>query len=159
MKGPTIIESIAGRQGARGVYVAIGIAALMIGLHWSTYLPFLGEASIPCSVLADRTPEHADTAVTVSGLTPGAKVLYWAAEPATDGLARIKDWRQAYMDYANAGVTTVGTDGVVTMNLRRPQPYLVPVRGAMPAHVRWRMCGDGGMMGPVQMTALDGGAV
>jgi hypothetical protein len=35
----------------------------------------------------------------------------------------------------------------------------VPLKGPLPAHVHWRVCGDGGMLGPVQTTTLDGGAI
>ena len=131
------------------------VAALYIGFKRDTYLPFLGETVIPCSVLQERTPEHADTEVTVSGLEPGAKVLFWAAEPKTAGLATINDWRKAYLEFANAGVTRVDEDGHVTLRVRKPQDYTVPLKGRLEAHVHWRVCQDGGMMGPVQITPVD----
>jgi len=76
------------------------------------------------------------------------------AEPATDGLARIKDWRQAYLDYANAGVTRADGAGVAVLVIRKPQPYTVPVKGRLESHVHWRVCEGGGMLGPVQTTML-----
>jgi len=131
-----------------------GLAALYVGFQRDTYLPFLGETVMPCSVLKEQEPEHADTAVSVSGLEPGAKVLYWASEPATDGLATIKTWDRAYLEFANAGVTRVGTDGHVVLRVRKPQPYTVPVIGRLESHVHWRVCQDGGFLGPVQITPV-----
>jgi hypothetical protein len=135
--------------------VLVIVAALYVGLRRDTYLPFLGETVIPCSVLQERTPEHADTSVSVSGLEPGAKVLFWAAEPKTANLATINDWRKAYLDFANAGVTRVDEAGHVTLRVRKPQDYTVPLKGRLEAHVHWRVCQDGGMMGPVQITPVD----
>ena len=97
--------------------VFIALAAIWIGSQRDSYLPFLGESVVPCSVLADKTPEHADLEVTVTDLKPGAKVIFWAAEPATEGLAKINDWRRAYLDLANAGVATVAADGSATLDI------------------------------------------
>lgn len=130
------------------------LAALYIGGRRDAYLPFLGETVIPCSILKVQTPEHADDSVTVSDLEPGAKVLFWAAEPATEGLAKIKTWDRAYLDFANAGVARVDKNGVAVMRVRKPQPYTVPVMGRLEAHVHWRVCKEGGLLGPVQITPL-----
>jgi hypothetical protein len=139
---------------AAALAVLTVMAALYVGFRRDTYLPFLGETVMPCSLLKETMPEHADTEVTVSGLEPGAKVLYWASEPATEGLARIKDWQRAYLEFANAGVTRVDAAGHVTMRIRRPQPYTVPLKGRLEAHVHWRVCKDGGFLGPVQTTLV-----
>ena len=140
---------------AAAIAILAAIAALYVGLNRDTYLPFLGEAVIPCSLLKEQIPEHADTEVTVSGLTPGAKVLYWAAEPSQEGLDHLKDWQKAYLEFANAGVARVTADGHVVLRIRRPQPYTVPLKGRLEAHVHWRVCKDGGMVGPVQTTPVN----
>ena len=136
------------------IAVITGLAALYVGFHRDTYLPFLGPTVVPCSLLQERVPEHAETEVNVSGLEPGSKVLFWAAEPATDGLAKITNWQRAYLDFANAGVTLVGEDGHAVLRIRRPQAYTVPVKGRIETHVHWRICKDGGMLGPVQTTPV-----
>lgn len=151
------VSGLLGRKGkmiAYAVYGLVAVAAIYAGARRDTYLPFLGETVLPCSTFAEHTPDHADTSVTLSGLKPGAKVLYWAAEPATEGLARIKSWEQAYLEFANAGVTVADDAGHATLFFRKPQPYTVPVHGRIEAHVHWRVCGDGGMLGPVQMTPI-----
>jgi uncharacterized membrane protein YuzA (DUF378 family) len=139
---------------ARIVYVLVGIAAIVVAVDRASYLPFLGETVMPCSLLSERVPENADASVEINGLTPGTKVLYWATEPATEGLARIVDWRRAYLDFANAGVTMADGTGRAMLRVRRPQPYTVPVAGRLEAHVHWRACGDSGLVGPVRTTQL-----
>jgi len=156
------LQSLLGLTFARLVYVLIGLCVIYVGTQRASYLPFLGETIVPCSVLKDQVPEHADTEVQIHGLTPGKKVLYWASEPATeglgksttDGLGRIKDWRRAYLEFANAGVTTVDEGGHATLKIRKPQPYTVPIKGLLKTHVHWRICGDNGFLGPVEMTPV-----
>jgi hypothetical protein len=116
--------------------------------------PILGPTVIPCAALQERIPEHADTTVTVGELDPGTKIIYWASEPATDGLATLKDWQKSYLDFANAGVATVDEAGRATLRVRKPQPYTVPILGRIESHVHWRSCQDGGLMGPVQTTPI-----
>jgi uncharacterized membrane protein YuzA (DUF378 family) len=158
--GVDLVRTVFGRGLlANVVYVAVGVAAVAVALNRDSYLPFLGETVMPCSLLAERTPDHADTEVAVSGVEPGAKLLYWATEPATEGLGRIRDWRRAYLDFANAGVTTADAGGHAVLRVRRPQPYTVPVKGRLEAHVHWRVCGEGGMLGPVRTTTLTGGPI
>ena len=134
--------------------VLIALAGLWVGSQRDNYLPFLGETIIPCSILNDQTPEHADVEVTVTDLVPGKKVIFWAAEPATEGLAKIQDWQRAYLELANAGVATATAAGTATLRIRKPQPYTVPLMGRLESHVHWRSCQDGGGLGPVQTTAV-----
>jgi len=139
---------------ANTVYTLVGLAALFLVFRRDTYLPFLGETVLPCSLMPERTPEHADTEVTVNGLTPGAKVLFWAAEPENEGLSKLKDWRRAYLEFSNAGVTTVDATGRAVLRVRKPQPYTIPSGRRLESHVHWRVCEDGGLIGPVQTTAV-----
>jgi len=136
----------------------IGAILLTILLVVAAFLvfvsPILGPTVIPCAALQDKVPEHADTTVTVGELSPGTKVIFWASEPATDGLTTLKDWQKAYLDFANAGVATVDSAGRATLRVRKPQPYTVPVLGRLESHVHWRACSDGGLMGAVQTTPL-----
>jgi uncharacterized membrane protein YuzA (DUF378 family) len=167
-----LMQSLLGITFARLGYIVISLCALYVAFQRETYLPFLGETVMPCSVLKEQTPEHADTMIQIHELIPGKKVLYWAAEPrttrsetneqwnphmvdpTTDGLGRIKDWRRAYLDFANAGVTTVDEGGHATLRIRKPQPYTVPVKGPLESHVHWRVCGDNGFLGPVETTLV-----
>ena len=131
------------------------ISVLSLAFHRSTYLPFLGETVIPCSLLKEQEPEKADYEKRVDIEGVGRKVMYWAAEPDTEHLSELNDWRKAYLGFHNAGVTTVTTDGVAVLKVRKPQPYTVPVKGRLEAHIHYRVCGDNGFLGPVQTVFLD----
>lgn len=142
----------------RVLYVIVGVSALGLAFHRDTYLPFLGQTVMPCSLIPERIPDGADTTVEVK-VTPGAKVLYWAAEPATEGLKKINDWRGAYLKYMNAGVTIAGADGTATLSLKNPQPYTVPWKGRLEPHVHFRVCGENGMMERIETVYMADGRV
>ena len=133
----------------------VGAAALSVALARDFYLPFLGEAVVPCSVLEPKVPENADTEVKVL-VKPGDKVLYWAAEPANESMKELKDWRRAYLDYKNAGVAIADSDGFAALKVRHPQPYTVPMKGELDAHVHYRVCMHDGFIGAVKTVKLDG---
>ena len=158
--GVDLVSKIFGRGSiSRTIYILVAVAALSIVFKRDTYLPFLGETVMPCSILEERVPEHADTEVSLHEITPGAKVLYWASEPATVGLATIVDWRRAYLHFANAGVAVADAGGHVMLRIRKPQPYTVPTGRRIESHVHWRVCGLNGMIGPVQTTEITGGPI
>jgi hypothetical protein len=138
------------KQYAWIIFSLIGISALMIGFSRDTYLPFLGETVVPCSVLKDSIPENATHFAKVK-VSPGAKVLYWAAEPTNDELNTLKDWRQAYLGFKNAGIVTADKDGIATLRFREPQPYLVGfLKQRLEAHVHYRSCANQGIMSRIE---------
>ena len=139
---------------SRAYYVVTGLCALYLMFRRDTYLPFLGVTALPCSLVKEHTPDHADVEVNLHGLHPGSKILYWATEPATQGLSKIKAWQQAYLDFANAGVAIVDAGGHASLRLRKPQPYTVPIKGLLESHVHWRVCAENGLLGPVNTTMI-----
>jgi hypothetical protein len=151
-----ILRSVLGKNAflLNVLFLTIGISALSIGFHRDTYLPFLGVTALPCSLVKEHTPDHADVEVNLHGLHPGSKILYWATEPATQGLSKIKAWQQAYLDFANAGVAIVDAGGHASLRLRKPQPYTVPIKGLLESHVHWRVCAENGLLGPVNTTMI-----
>ncbi len=142
----------------RGVYILVGVAALLVMFNRDTYLPFLGETVLPCSALPEQLPEGADTQIQVT-VEPGAKVLYWAAEPSTEGLKGLVDWRKAYLKFMNVGVVKASAEGVATLHVRNPQPYVVPWKGRLEPHIHFRVCGDSGMMGRIKTVYVADGRV
>ncbi len=173
--GRNVVAMLLGQTGARLVYILVGFAALYLAFRRDTYLPFLGKTVVPCSVLKEQVPEHADLEVPVHGLVPNSKVLYWASEavaprgasesltgaptgasePTSEtNLGKIKDWRQAYLNFDNAGVAVVDEGGHAILRIRSPQSYKVPIKGELPKHVHWRSCGENGFLGPVETTAI-----
>jgi uncharacterized membrane protein YuzA (DUF378 family) len=136
------------------LYVLIGLSILFVATDRDTYLPFLGPMVAPCSVLKDQSPSGATKNIKVT-VAPHTKVLYWAAEPATENLKRVPTWKEAYLQYNNAGVATSDVDGVAVLKVRDPQPYRVPFKGLLAPHVHYRVCGEAGWMGPIRTTFVN----
>jgi uncharacterized membrane protein YuzA (DUF378 family) len=154
--GKDLVTYVTGRNVmlANAIFAVVGLAALAIGLHRDSYLPFLGKTLVPCEVLQVQTPENADISVQVI-VNPGDKVLFWASEPANKDLHIINDWQHAYLAYRNAGVAVGDKSGVATLKVRKPQPYTVPIKGELTPHVHYRVCMGEGMLGRVNTVKLD----
>lgn len=157
LTGGDLVSSIFGRGSviARGVFLLVALAAIFVAFKRNYYLPFLGETHVPCSVIADKVPEGADSSIEVH-VRPGAKVIYWAAEPANEDLKTVVDYRAAYLEYRNAGVTTADTDGNAVLKVRTPQGYTVPMKGMLPPHIHYRECDGRGFMKAIVTVTLDG---
>jgi uncharacterized membrane protein YuzA (DUF378 family) len=158
--GVNVLEKVFGSASIvpRILYVIIGLAALAIAFDRDTYLPFLGPSVVPCALIPESIPKGADTTVEVV-VAPGAKVLYWAAEPGTEGMKKINDWRGAYLEFMNAGATKADSDGTAALLVRNPQPYSVPWKGRIEPHIHFRVCGENGMMGRIQTVYMADGRV
>ena len=148
------VELLLGRGfSSRAIYVTVGLAALAIMFYRDTYLPFLGETVMPCSALSEQTPRGADTEVVIH-TKPNAKIIFWASEPDKDHLAKLNDWRAAYLNFENVGVTTADGEGRASLRVRKPQPYTVPIRGRLDAHIHYRVCGESAMLGRIETVFL-----
>jgi hypothetical protein len=111
-----------------------------------SYLPFLGEAIVPPSVLTLKTPNDAAFTATVASPPGASHVMYWASESAA-GIAPAPG--DAYGNFGNGGVVTVTSSGVANLPLRCPGQY--KVRGkTLPRHVHYRGIYASGIAGPVQ---------
>lgn len=157
LTGGDLVSSVFGRGSvaARGIFLLVALAAAFVAFKRDYYLPFLGETHVPCSVMADKVPEGADSAVGIR-VRPGAKVVFWAAEPANEDLKSAVDYRAAYLEYRNAGVATADAGGNATLKVRAPQGYTVPMKGALPPHVHYRECDGRGFMKAIVTVTLDG---
>lgn len=158
--GVNLVEKLLGRGtlASRAIYVAVGVCALAVMFNRDTYLPFLGETVMPCSALPEHIPENADTEIEVK-VPPMSKVLYWAAEPATEKLKELNSWQGAYLKYMNVGVVTANADGVATLHVRNPQPYRVPFKGRLEPHIHFRICSTDGFLGRIKTVFLSDGRV
>lgn len=143
------VEEFLGKSFARVIYVLVGVSALYIAFNRDTYLPFLGETVMPCAAIPEKTPPGATKQLHVQ-VPPGAKVLYWAAEPGMEDLKQIMDWQHAYSKFENSGITTAGEDGIATLRVRSPQSYTVPFKGRLEPHVHYRVCSWDGMLSRVK---------
>lgn len=157
--GRDLITSVFGRRSllTYALFLGVGVAAVVLAFTRDFYLPFLGETVMPCSVLPVSTPEGSDTKMNVQ-VNPGAKVMYWAAEPKNEDLKGIQDWRKAYMGFRNAGVALADAAGNVELAVRTPQAYAVPTKGKLNPHIHYRVCRDDGMMERVETAFLNSAA-
>ena len=140
---------------ARLVYILVGLAAVAVVFQRDFYLPFLGPTLAPCAALEDRAPPGATMEVEIQA-EPGAKVLYWASEPASESLKNLQTWKEAYARYENAGVATADFYGKALLRVRQPQPYTVPFKGRLDPHVHYRVCAPAGWMGRVETAWIRG---
>ena len=138
-------------------YLLVGLSILFVATDRDTYLPFLGPMVAPCSVLQDQSPPGATKNIKVT-VTPYTKVLYWAAEPANENLKSVPTWKEAYLQYSNAGVATSDAEGVAVLKVRDPQPYRVPFKGLLAPHVHYRVCGEAGWMGRIHTLFVNSSA-
>ncbi len=152
------IDLLLGKRFSRVIYIVVGVAALAIAFNRDTYLPFLGETVMPCGAIQERTPPGASTQISVN-VPPNSKILYWAAEPATEHLKTIPTWKEAYLGFENAGVTTSDSNGVATFKVRNPQPYSVPWKGRIESHIHFRICQGNGFLSRVKTVFLEDGHV
>ena len=137
------------------IYVLVGVSALVIMFDRDTYLPFLGPTVVPCSVLEVRDPPGATREVKIN-VGPNVKIIYWAAEPSSG--EKLNSWKNAYLDYQNAGVAISNGSGEAVLKIREPQSYKVPFKGKLEPHVHYRVCGSeaqSGWMGKINTVTLN----
>ena len=131
------------------LYAIFAISAFILAIDRTTWLPFLGDSVLPGAVVPLKT-NAGDTKVEVH-VTPGAKVVYWAAKPGTE----IPTVEKAYDDYSNSGVVLANDLGVATLTFDKGSEYVVPSGKQLKSHVHYReFLDDYGMMGPVQSVFL-----
>ena len=159
LAGQDLLRLVFPRSVARVVYVFVGVAAALLLFRRDVYLPFLGETLIPDAALSPRTPQGANDQVSIH-TRPGAKVLYWAAEPNPNQGSEVQSWKEAYGSYQNSGVAIAGDDGGAILRIRGPpQRYTVPMKGTLETHVHFRVSDGNGFFGRVQTIYLGSGKI
>ncbi len=131
------------------VSLIAGVTAVWLMFQRDTYLPFLGSAVLPSSVLVDdRVPEGANTELSIGlNVADGTKVIYWGAEPSTSIINNPWD---AYEKYTNVGVATVHK-GSAVIKFKCPAEYKVMGAKKLKRHIHYRLCcTKQSMMGPVE---------
>jgi uncharacterized membrane protein YuzA (DUF378 family) len=158
--GSDPVRNFLSRRWASYLHIVIGVAALLLVFRRDVYLPFLGETLVPAGAIMLKTPQGANESVTIK-TRPGAKVIYWATEPNPNGSDKVvAAWNDAYKNFENSGVVQAAEDGVAILRIRGPpQPYKVPMKGTLKAHVHFRVENPYGMFGRVQIVYLGSGTI
>ena len=157
--GTDLLRLVLPKTVARVVYVFVGVASAFLLFRRDVYLPFLGETLLPDAAFVAKTPQGANDQVTIH-TRPGAKVLYWAAEPNPNEGSEVQSWDKAYKAYENSGVAVAGDDGIAILRIRGPpQKYKVPIKGTLEPHVHFRVSGGNGFFGRVQTIFIGSGKI
>lgn len=125
---------------------------LVLIIRRDTYLPFLGYAAFPPSLIPidDVHPKNATKEVELTFDQPvkdGTTVIYWGALPSND-VAQTP--QLAYGDFSNTGVTKV-SGGKAVIKFACPGEYYVPTGKKLNRHIHYRLCCEKyGLMSPVQ---------
>ena len=144
---------------ARWLYVVIGLAAIPLLFQRDMYLPFLGETVLPGGALVVKTPQNANEQVTIR-TRPGAKIVYWAAEPNPNQGSDLPTPEEAYGEFENSGVVQADTSGHAILRFRGPpQAYQVPFKGRLAPHVHFRISNENGFMERVQTVYVKDGMI
>jgi hypothetical protein len=134
------------------ITLVVLIMALWLLFQRDTYLPFLGMAAFPPSLVPNQevAPKGASKEVVLPINAPdGTRVIYWGALPAPSG-AVARTPMLAYGDYSNAGVAIVKS-GKATVRFACPGEYWVPMGQKLSRHIHYRLCCvKSGLFGPVQ---------
>ena len=157
--GQDLVRCVLPLRYAKWVYIAVGIAALPMIFQRDVYLPFLGETIVPAGALVVKTPQNANDQATIR-TRPGAKVLYWAAEPNPNQGKDLPTPDVAYGEFDNSGVVEADSSGHAILRFRGPpQAYAVPMKGRLEPHVHFRICDKNGFMGRVQSLFVKDGHI
>lgn len=112
----------------------VAIATLVLASQRDFYLPFLGQGVFP--IVASRPPPNAQT-FTITGVPPNVSVIYWAAKR---NQSPFPDFKQAYGNFENSGLTMSDSNGTAIAALQCPAPYSVGkiFDKQLPKHLHYR---------------------
>jgi hypothetical protein len=132
-------------------------AAVILMMKKETFLPFLGLAHLPNTLLAnEKTPNGANLSYTIdmNGYEDGTMVVYWAANK-TDAI--IEDPYEAYKNYNNVGVSKV-KNGKAEVRIFCPDKYKVNkvFNQLLERHFHYRIVfKETGFLSPVMTVKVD----
>ena len=130
--------------------------SVVLILRRDTYLPFLGYAAFPPSLLPDGEVQPKDASKEVElafdpSVKDGTTVIYWGALPSND-VAQTP--QLAYGNFKNTGVTKV-LRGKAVIKFACPGEYYVPLGKKMNRHIHYRLCCEKfGLLGHLRTTII-----
>lgn len=125
----------------------IVLAAIVLMINMTTWLPFLGETVLPGSLIPLR-PGKGDIVVEVN-VKPNTRIAFWAAKHNNESeLPLVED---AYADYSNSGVVMSDASGKAILRIDPGTSYIVPNNKVIKKHIHYReLDRQYGMIGPVK---------
>ena len=141
----------------RIIVIFVIAAAIILMMKKDTFLPFLGLAHLPNTLIADeKIPQGANVSYTIDmkDYEDGTVVIYWAANK-TDKI--IEDPYEAYKNYNNVGVSKV-KNGKAEVRIFCPDKYKVKkfFNQLLERHFHYRIVfKDTGFLSPVMTVKVD----
>ena len=132
-------------------------AAVILMMKKDTFLPFLGLAHLPNTLIADeKIPQGANISYSIdmSDYEEGTVVIYWASNK-TDKI--IEDPYEAYKNYNNVGVSKV-KNGKAEVRIFCPDKYKVKkiFNQLLERHFHYRIVfKETGFLSPVMTVKVD----
>ena len=132
-------------------------AAIIMIMKKETFLPFLGLAHLPNTLIAEeKIPKGANLSYSIDmkEYEDGTIIIYWAANK-TDKI--IEDPYEAYKNYNNVGVSKV-KDGKAEVRIFCPDKYKVKkvFNQLLERHFHYRIVyKDTGFLSPVMTVKVD----
>lgn len=132
-------------------------AAIVLMMKKDTFLPFLGLAHLPNTLIAEeKIPNGANISYSIdmNDYEDGTKIIYWAANK-TDKI--IEDPYEAYKNYNNVGVSKV-KNGKAEVRIFCPDRYKVKkiFNQLLERHFHYRIVyKDTGFLSPVMTVKVD----
>jgi hypothetical protein len=140
------------------IFVIFIIAtAIVLIMKKETFLPFLGLAHVPNTLIAEeRIPNGANISYSIdmNDYEDGTKIIYWDANK-TDKI--IEDPYEAYKNYNNVGVSKV-KNGKAEVRIFCPDKYKVKkiFNQLLERHFHYRIVfKDTGFLSPVMTVKVD----
>ena len=140
------------------IFVIFIIAtAIVLMIKKETFLPFLGLAHVPNTLIAEeRIPNGANISYSIdmNDYEDGTKIIYWAANK-TDKI--IEDPYEAYKNYNNVGVSKV-KNGKAEVRIFCPDKYKVNkvFNQLLERHFHYRIVfKETGFLSPVMTVKVD----
>ena len=141
----------------RIIVIFVIAAAVILMMKKDTFLPFLGLAHLPNTLIADeKIPQGANVSYSIdmNDYEEGTVVIYWAANK-TDKI--IEDPYEAYKNYNNVGVSKV-KNGKAEVRIFCPDKYKVKkiFNQLLERHFHYRIVfKDTGFLSPVMTVKVD----
>lgn len=105
------------------ILTIIAIITIIFINNKNEFLPFLTETILPFSLIKDsKIPLDATEKIDIK-VSPNSTIMYWAAEKKSK--EEILNYKHAYNNYSNSGITKSDNNGIAILKFRKPQRYYI----------------------------------
>lgn len=117
------------------IYMLVAVAGIYLAFQRTTWLPFLGDAVLPSSLVPLKKPDVRTDLVIKLNTLPNVKIAYWASINKDDKVKVM----QAYGNYENSGVVMSDNNGVALLPIATGAGYVLPNGKKLSRHIHYRV--------------------